>query len=282
MTFGRAQFFKINNPQTDVWYVKPFWRKVWGSMNGVGLGSLGATTLYGEYGQYNDQFASNAGSLCGAFDGLFGTNVDHFCNSGAVPNFTVPSQLEGLVGNSVFVTGSEVQRWGLGVVQEIDAAAMHVFARWQHQEARYQPDWVPSQYPRISATSAIARSPTARSMWARASKTGICSRSAASSSSKPTHQNAYPSEAAPLRGGFFFVRMPPFMAKQVSFQPHLVGERRCLARGDGQAAKRCRTKKFPLILSARELAPKPGQGAFLEHTRGRKVTKTPKTTTRAP
>ena len=34
----------------------------------------------------------------------------------------------------MFVTGSEVQRWGLGVVQEIDAAAMHVFARWQHQE----------------------------------------------------------------------------------------------------------------------------------------------------
>ena len=27
-----------------------------------------------------------------------------------------------------------MQRWGLGVVQEIDAAAMHVYARWQHQE----------------------------------------------------------------------------------------------------------------------------------------------------
>ena len=35
----------------------------------------------------------------------------------------------------MFITGSEVERWGLGVVQEIDAAAMHVFARWQHQEA---------------------------------------------------------------------------------------------------------------------------------------------------
>ncbi len=30
------------------------------------------------------------------------------------------------------MTGSEVQRWGIGVVQEIDFAAMHVFARWQH------------------------------------------------------------------------------------------------------------------------------------------------------
>ena len=30
------------------------------------------------------------------------------------------------------LTGSEVDRWGIGVVQEIDSAAMHVFARWQH------------------------------------------------------------------------------------------------------------------------------------------------------
>ena len=29
------------------------------------------------------------------------------------------------------VNGSEVQRWGVGVLQEIDAAAMHLFARWQ-------------------------------------------------------------------------------------------------------------------------------------------------------
>ena len=32
------------------------------------------------------------------------------------------------------ITGSEVDRWGLGVVQEIDSAAMHLFARWQHLE----------------------------------------------------------------------------------------------------------------------------------------------------
>jgi len=30
------------------------------------------------------------------------------------------------------VVGSEVERWGLGAVQEIDSAAMHLFARWQH------------------------------------------------------------------------------------------------------------------------------------------------------
>ena len=64
--------FRVSVPDTDVWYVKPFWRKVWGSMNGVGLGSLGATTLYGEFGQYNDQFSPLAGSVCGAFTGLGG------------------------------------------------------------------------------------------------------------------------------------------------------------------------------------------------------------------
>ena len=30
------------------------------------------------------------------------------------------------------MTGSRVTRYGVGVVQEIDSAAMHVFARWQH------------------------------------------------------------------------------------------------------------------------------------------------------
>ena len=123
------RFLRISNPETNTWYVKPFWRKVWGSMNGVGLGSLGATTLFGEYGQYNDQFNAGAGGLCERFDNSFGTNIDHFCNtfsSEAIPASRSPVD--------VFVTGSEVQRWGLGVVQEIDSAAMHVYARWQHQD----------------------------------------------------------------------------------------------------------------------------------------------------
>ena len=33
---------------------------------------------------------------------------------------------------SALVTGSEVERYGIGVVQEINSAAMHLFARWQH------------------------------------------------------------------------------------------------------------------------------------------------------
>ncbi len=44
------------------------------------------------------------------------------------------TSVPGDIFKGAFVTDSEVQRWGLGVVQEIDSAAMHVLARWQHQE----------------------------------------------------------------------------------------------------------------------------------------------------
>ena len=51
------------NQSTDAWYIKPFWRHTWGAANGVGFGALGATTFYGEWGQYNDQF-DNGLNLC--------------------------------------------------------------------------------------------------------------------------------------------------------------------------------------------------------------------------
>jgi hypothetical protein len=108
----------------DSWYLKPFWRKAWMP--------LGATVLYGEYGQYNDQFSGIAGAnTCSFFPFLFEgtaqtTNIGNFCNN-------ADGQQARPFG--VFVTGSEIQRWGLGVVQEIDSAAMHLFARWQHQDA---------------------------------------------------------------------------------------------------------------------------------------------------
>ncbi len=56
--------------------------------------------------------------------------------------FCITNLPTGVVSNGKFkgnaftttgaVTGSEVQRYGIGVVQEIDSAAMHLFARWQH------------------------------------------------------------------------------------------------------------------------------------------------------
>ena len=60
--------------------------------------SLGATAIYGEYAEYND--------------GLVGTN-------------------DAVVG---VVTDSEVQRYGVGIHQWIDAAAMQLYAKWDRYE----------------------------------------------------------------------------------------------------------------------------------------------------
>ena len=70
---------------------------------------LGRTVLYGEYAEYNNQTAN------GIAGGVF--NALPACTSG-----------------DCFVDDSTAKRWGLGVVQEIDSAAMHVWARWQHQD----------------------------------------------------------------------------------------------------------------------------------------------------
>jgi hypothetical protein len=118
---GGFPFVTRATPDTDAWYVKPFWRKAWSP--------IGATVLYGEYGQYNDQFAAGRNfCLAGGFPS--GTNIATFCANNVI------EQEEGTFYQSggVFVDSSEVERWGLGVVQEIDSAAMHLWARWQHQE----------------------------------------------------------------------------------------------------------------------------------------------------
>jgi hypothetical protein len=94
-------------PDTDMWGVKPFWRKAWSP--------IGATVLYGEYAQYNDFYGVALANGVG-FVAVNGTTFNN-CVSGACAP-----------------TGSQLERWGLGVVQEIDSAAMHVWARWQHQE----------------------------------------------------------------------------------------------------------------------------------------------------
>ena len=87
----------------------------------------------------------------------------------------------------------------------------------------------------------MAAPPSARSTWARASTIGICSRSAASSSSKPTHQNAYPSEAAPLRGGFFLSLVEGesvcCLSAATNSHPSLDGEGSALFRRAGSGVK---------------------------------------------
>jgi hypothetical protein len=99
--------------ENETWFVKAGIKKAWIA--------AGATVLWGEWGQYNDMFSFLCGLPEGPGDGcltILPTNIA----SGPKGSFLTA---EGTV------TGSEVQRWGLGVVQEIDSAAMHVFARWQ-------------------------------------------------------------------------------------------------------------------------------------------------------
>ena len=128
-TFNK-NFTKLTNVnsdgnETDVWYVKAGIKKAWMP--------AGATVLFGEWAQYNDMFAG----LCG----LPGNSDDPVTTSNATACIVnLPIGVVGgngrtrgdLVTATAALTGSEVDRWGIGVVQEIDSAAMHVFARWQH------------------------------------------------------------------------------------------------------------------------------------------------------
>lgn len=83
------------------------------------LNPLGATVFYGEYGRDNDMFGGIA-SACGAFDGT-GANIDARCANAA--------------DASVNITGSEFTRWGLGVVQEVDAASMAMWLKYKNYDS---------------------------------------------------------------------------------------------------------------------------------------------------
>lgn len=76
----------------DRWYVKAGLRQRWTS--------LGHTVLYGEYGVRNDDVDCN---VLNCFNGTTGV-----------------------------VTGSEMKQWGLGVVQEIDSAAMSLWLSYRN------------------------------------------------------------------------------------------------------------------------------------------------------
>ena len=81
---------------------KPFHDEITGWYLKAGLSqkyfALGQTHIYGEYGMNEDAFR-------------FGSTI-----------------------NAVLVRDSEATRWGVGVVQEIDAAAMSLWAKWRHHD----------------------------------------------------------------------------------------------------------------------------------------------------
>jgi len=69
--------------------------------------SYGATTLYGEYGQYHDMLLGYSG----------------YASSGS-PSIAPES-----------ITGADVSRWGVGAVQQFDAAALEMYAVFNHFDA---------------------------------------------------------------------------------------------------------------------------------------------------
>ena len=81
---------------------------------------LGKTTVFGEYGLFNTGAGLNAqGGVPGS---LIGTT--------ASPNFGA-----GIQGGAGQLASSEVSVWGLGVNQEISAAAMDMYLSYRHFEA---------------------------------------------------------------------------------------------------------------------------------------------------
>ena len=92
---------------------------------------MGASVFWGEWGQYNDMFRGLCGNAPGDPNSFNNSVCENFIPTGVVGSG--PNKGIALVTDSV-ITGSEVDRWGVGFVQEIDSAAMHLFARWQHLE----------------------------------------------------------------------------------------------------------------------------------------------------
>ncbi|MGD9669319.1 MAG: porin [Hyphomicrobiaceae bacterium] len=90
---------------SDRWYVKAGLRQRWTS--------LGHTVLYGEYGQKND-------------------GID--CGRGNRNNGNATNSLAFDCDGENYVTGGELRQWGLGIVQEIDAAAMSIWLSYRHFE----------------------------------------------------------------------------------------------------------------------------------------------------
>ena len=126
---AKARLTSSDANETDVFYVKAGIKRAWMP--------VGATVIFGEWGRYEDMFNGLCGNPGGTNQNVFNNSDNTLCvNSLPVGVVQVARGKKAFKGEAVLrpaaVTGSDVDRWGFGVVQEIDSAAMHVFARWQH------------------------------------------------------------------------------------------------------------------------------------------------------
>jgi hypothetical protein len=113
---GTLETSKEVNTDTDMWFAKAGIKRTWTP--------LGATVLYGQGGQYFHEFTG----LCAnrTFNGL----NDDTCEAQIATGGTFADGQA--ITSNVQIKDSTVNRWGAGIVQEIDSAAMHVFFNWQH------------------------------------------------------------------------------------------------------------------------------------------------------
>ncbi|MGB3023116.1 MAG: hypothetical protein WBB50_13460, partial [Methyloceanibacter sp.] len=112
-----------NVNENDVFYTKFGIRKA--------FTPVGATVIFGEWARYEDMYQG----ICGLPGGdNFGSNSGNtFCQAFIPTGVVANGSSKGVaLVTDALLTGSEVTRYGVGVVQEIDSAAMHIFARWQH------------------------------------------------------------------------------------------------------------------------------------------------------
>jgi predicted porin len=113
---GALETTRNLNTDTDMWYAKAGIKRTWTP--------LGATVLYGQGGQYLHMFTG----LCA--NRTFNGQNDDSCEATIATGGTFANG-EAITSN-LQIRDSTVNRWGAGVVQEIDSAAMHVFFNWQH------------------------------------------------------------------------------------------------------------------------------------------------------
>lgn len=112
-TYGIEDTDNAATLEGDSWYVKVGWSPK--------LNSLGTTHFIAEYFQANDMSDITRGSAetCANFD-IGATALGLAC--------------AGAADATIQTTGTTGKRYGFGIVQEIDAAAMNIWAKWRMYE----------------------------------------------------------------------------------------------------------------------------------------------------
>jgi hypothetical protein len=119
--------------ENETWFIKAGINRTWLA--------AGATVLWGEWGRYNDMFSFQCGGKPGAG-----------CLTLIPTSTPFPDGINGeITDEKGVVNGSEVQRWGIGVLQEIDSAAMHLFARWQRLSIDVEATSIGPHVPAVAA-----------------------------------------------------------------------------------------------------------------------------------